>query len=430
MALFFQLNSEFLFIPTEGYNQIVLISMEKIRDLPQIVGRQIDWQHISDTFWSPSFWLVPNTTWTDFTADPRSVIQYTDHRDLLWTIPIAIVVLIIRYCVRKFVFTSFGKALGVKTVGRKQAAQNLSLDAAYKKCHRITRESMFGLLKQVDMTEREIQRWWRNRRAQDKPSTQDKFSESLWRFLHYLFSVVFGLYVLWDKPWLWDVKQCWYGYPAHQSLDHNIRWLYLFSITNNWAQFMSHFFDIKRKDFWIMFFHHVIALLLLTMSWICNFHRVGSLVIVTLDFAECFLEAAKMAKYTNHHKLCNGIFVLFIIAWFATRLGFYLHIIYSAIYDISSNFPTFPAYYALSGMLIMVLGINIIWTQMVLKIAYNSVKSGQVERDCRSSSSELQSDSDLEHMVCVPSYDIQHNYGLVNRKYLNWNFMEIKLLNW
>lgn len=406
-----QENSGFLVIPTEGYNLIVLISMEKIGDLPTIM----DWKHISDTFWTPSFWLVPNTTWTDFTPD-----QYTDHRDLLWPIPIAIAVLIIRYGVRKYIFSPFGRVLGVKSVSSKPATPNAVLDAAYKKCYRINRESMFGMLKQVDMTEREIERWWRNRRAQDKPSIQDKFSESLWRFLHYLFSVVFGLYVLWDKPWLWDVKQCWDGYPTHQSLSRNIRLYYLFSITINWTQFVSHFFDIKRKDFWIMFIHHVIALLLLIMSWICNFHRVGSLVIVTLDFAECFLEAAKMAKYTKHHKLCNGIFVLFIIAWFATRLGFYLHIVYSAVYDIANNFPTFPAYYVLSSMLIVVLGISIVWTQMVLKIAYNAVKSGQVERDCRSSSSE-QSDSELEHMIITPSYSIQHNYGHghINRKYLN-----------
>lgn len=70
----------------------------------------------------------------------------------------------------------------------------------------------------IDMTEREIERWWRNRRAQDKPPIQSKFGESLWRFLHYLVSVVFGLFVLRDKPWLWDVKQYWYGYPTHHSL--------------------------------------------------------------------------------------------------------------------------------------------------------------------------------------------------------------------
>lgn len=73
------------------------------------------------------------------------------------------------------------------------------------------------------MTERQIERWWRYRRAQDKPSTLVKFCENSWRFLYYTHSFVFGLFVLWDKPWFWDVKHCWYGYPHQVSfLQFNI----------------------------------------------------------------------------------------------------------------------------------------------------------------------------------------------------------------
>lgn len=71
------------------------------------------------------------------------------------------------------------------------------------------------LSKQTDMSEREIERWWRLRRAQDKPSTLVKFCENTWRCIYYLYSFIFGVIVLWDKPWFWDVKSCWYGYP-HQ----------------------------------------------------------------------------------------------------------------------------------------------------------------------------------------------------------------------
>lgn len=376
----------------------------------------MDWQEISKTFWSPSFWLVPNTTWADITY------EHTNHEDLLWPIPVAIAVLIIRSFILKYIFPWLGRALGVKSASCKEITPNAVLDAAYNKCHRINQQTMIGLLKQVDMNERGIERWWRKRRVQDKPSIQDKFGQSLWRFFQYVASVAFGLFVLWDKPWLWDVKQCWYGYPAHSSLSHEIKLFCLFSITVNWTQFVSHLLDTKRKDFWLLFIHHIIALVLLNMSWICNFHRAASLVVVTLDFAECFLEAAKMAKYTNHHRLCNGIFVIFLFAWFPTRFGFYLRIIYSAIFDIPNHFSTFPAYYALCSMLMMVLCISMVWNHMVMKIAYNSCKSGQVERDCRSSSSELQSDSDPEHMVSVavrPHYGQQRSYERANKNYMN-----------
>lgn len=77
---------------------------------------------------------------------------------------------------------------------------------------------VIGLTKQVDMTERQIERWWRYRRAQDKPSTLVKFCENSWRFLYYAHSFAFGLFVLWDKPWFWDIKHCWYGYPHQVSV--------------------------------------------------------------------------------------------------------------------------------------------------------------------------------------------------------------------
>lgn len=67
------------------------------------------------------------------------------------------------------------------------------------------------------MTERQIERWWRYRRAQDKPSTLVKFCENSWRCMYYTYSFTYGVTVLWDKPWFWDVKSCWHGYPHQVS---------------------------------------------------------------------------------------------------------------------------------------------------------------------------------------------------------------------
>lgn len=74
---------------------------------------------------------------------------------------------------------------------------------------------LYGLAKQVDMTERQVERWWRLRRSQDKPSTLVKFCENMWRFTFYLYNFSYGLFILWDKEWLWDIDYCYIGYP-HQ----------------------------------------------------------------------------------------------------------------------------------------------------------------------------------------------------------------------
>ncbi len=124
---------------------------------------------------------------------------------------------------------------------------------------------------------------------------------------------MYGVIVLWDKSWFWDVKSCWYGYPHQvmysqsvcsrqfltkkknlsnllQSVENDIWWYYMISMAFYWALTVTQFFDNKRKDFWQMFIHHMITLLLMALSWVCNLHRVGSLVLVVHDCADILLE--------------------------------------------------------------------------------------------------------------------------------------------
>ncbi|CAH2211352.1 jg8525, partial [Pararge aegeria aegeria] len=65
------------------------------------------------------------------------------------------------------------------------------------------------------MSERQVERWWRLRRSQDKPSKLTKFCENAWRCSFYFYNFSYGTFILWDKDWLWDIDQCYIGYP-HQ----------------------------------------------------------------------------------------------------------------------------------------------------------------------------------------------------------------------
>lgn len=64
-----------------------------------------------------------------------------------------------------------------------------------------------------------------------------------------------------------------------------------------------------------MFIHHMVTLLLMSLSWVCNLHRVGSLVLVVHDCADIFLEAAKLTKYAKYQKVCDAIFAIFTVVW-------------------------------------------------------------------------------------------------------------------
>lgn len=65
------------------------------------------------------------------------------------------------------------------------------------------------------MPDRDIERWWRRRKAQDKPTKLIKFCESCWRCVCYSFNFTFGMFALWDKPYLWNILDCAYDYPHH-----------------------------------------------------------------------------------------------------------------------------------------------------------------------------------------------------------------------
>jgi len=284
-------------------------------------------------------------------------------------------------------------SLGIKNYRSKKAPPNALLEKTYLVNRKMNHKQIQGLAKQLDWTERKVERWLRMRRSQDKPSTLVKFCENAWRCLYYCVSFTYGLIILWDKPWLWEINECWYTYP-HQSVTTGIWWYYMMSLMFYWSLFVSQFFDVRRKDFWQMFVHHIATIILMSFSWVTNLHRVGSLVLIVHDCADIFLEAAKMAKYSGYQKVCDVIFAIFTVLWIITRLGVYpFWIIYSTSIEAPKIVPMFPAYYIFNGLLILLLILHIFWTYLILKIAYNSLNAGQMEGDIRSSSSNYSEDS-------------------------------------
>lgn len=167
----------------------------------------------------------------------------------------------------------------------------------------------------------------------------------------------------------------------------------MISMAFYWSLTFSQFFDVKRKDFWQMFFHHMITLLLISLSWMCNLHRVGSLVLLVHDCADILLEAAKLTKYANYQKACDVIFAVFTFVWIFTRLGLFPRIIYSTSVEAKRVVPMFPAYYIFNTLLILLLILHCVWTYMILQIAIRAIRVGQMDGDVRSSSDEISDSS-------------------------------------
>ena len=100
----------------------------------------------------------------------------------------------------------------------------------------------------------------------------------------------------------------------------DIYWYYVIEIGFYLSLLVSQFTDVKRKDFWQMFLHHVITLSLLSYSFICNFTRIGTLIVFLHDCTDFLLEFAKMGTYANWGILCDVTFGLFTLIWLLTRI--------------------------------------------------------------------------------------------------------------
>ena len=78
------------------------------------------------------------------------------------------------------------------------------------------------------------------------------------------------------------------GYP-HFALTPLTKFYYLVQ-TSFWLhQVISLNIEKRRKDFFQMFTHHIITILLVVTSYATNFTRVGTAILVAMDFTDIIL---------------------------------------------------------------------------------------------------------------------------------------------
>lgn len=195
---------------------------------------------------------------------------------------------------------------------------------------------------------------------------------------------------------MWDTRQCWYNYPF-QALSPGQYNYYMAELAFYWSLMLSQFTDIKRKDFLIMLIHHLATITLITFSYANNMLRAGTLVMCVHDASDIFLEAAKLANYAKYQRLCDGLFVLFSIIFFITRLVIYpFWIIYTVLVESWEIIGPYQSWWLLNGLLLVLQVLHIIWFYLIARIAIKAIFKGKVSKDDRSdieSSSEEETDT-------------------------------------
>ena len=110
---------------------------------------------VSESFWSPAIWLPPNITWARFDSEPG----YAQFYDLAYPFPLAIVLIAVRFIVERAIFTPLGKSLKIKDTTYRNPEENSVLESAY-----VARQKNYqALSKEAGFTERQVERWFRQR---------------------------------------------------------------------------------------------------------------------------------------------------------------------------------------------------------------------------------------------------------------------------
>ncbi|KAJ3603255.1 hypothetical protein NHX12_030997, partial [Muraenolepis orangiensis] len=318
---------------------------------------------LSAWFWNERFWLPHNVTWADLLAadppggSPPGALGYPRAGHLLAALPLALGILVVRILFERYIASSCARSLHIQAEIHRRAQPNTVLEKVYTS---ITKNPdsrhLDGLSKQLDWQLRKVQRWFRHRRNQDKPTTHTKFCESMWRLTFYLCIFTYGVWFLWQCPWMWDTRHCWYNYP-YQVLTPGLYHYY---------------------DFLVMFVHHLATVSLISFSYANNMLRVGSLVMCVHDASDFLLEAAKLANYTKRQRLCDFLFILFSVAFFITRLlVFPLWILNTTLFESWAIIGPYPSWWLFNGLLLVLQALHVVWSYLIARIALKAMLRGK-----------------------------------------------------
>ncbi|XP_053478401.1 ceramide synthase 2 isoform X2 [Ictalurus furcatus] len=350
---------------------------------------------LSEWFWWDRLWLPVNVTWADLQDKEDQVYAHVSH--LYMVLPLAVLLLGLRVLYERLLAPPIAAALRVKDKVRLRASNNPTLEQYYKTHSKHPSQlDVRGLSKKLSWSEHQIVRWFRRRRNQDRPGVLKKFREASWRFAFYLCAFIGGLVALHDKPWFYDLREVWAGFPKQTLLDSQY-WYYMIEMGFYSSLLFSVVVDIKRKDFKEQLVHHWATLTLLSFSWCANYIRIGTLVLLVHDVADVLLELGKVFNYAGWTCACNTVFVLFTVVFMVTRLVIFpfwlIHCTW--VYPLE-QFQPFFGYYFFNGMLVVLLLLHVFWASLILRMVIK-LMFGEMKGDERSDEEEEESQDEAQN---------------------------------
>ncbi|KAM4573855.1 ceramide synthase 2 [Odontesthes bonariensis] len=361
-------------------------------------------QTVVEWLWWDRLWLPGNLSWSDL--EDKEDCVYAKASQLYGVLPCALCLLLVRYLFERCLATPLANAWGIEDSVHLTAEQNPVLEKYFcSQTRNPSQADLRSLCKKTGWPERKVDVWFRRRRNQERPGLRKRFCEASWRSVFYLFAFFGGILALYDKPWLYNLKEVWAKYPK-QSLLASQYWYYILEMGFYFSLLLSLTFDVKRKDFKEQVIHHIATLTLLSFSWISNYIRVGTLVMAVHDSSDSLLEGAKVFNYAKWHRTANVMFVVFVVLFMVTRLVIFpfwlIHCTW--VYPVEF-YPPFFGYYFFNIMLLVLQILHVYWAILISRMLFKLIFS-KLEGDDRSDEEEDDTDTTQEK-----SHKMDHRNG-------------------
>uniref|UniRef100_A0A8C0J9I0 Uncharacterized protein n=1 Tax=Chelonoidis abingdonii TaxID=106734 RepID=A0A8C0J9I0_CHEAB len=267
----------------------------------------------------------------------------------------------------RFIARPLGRKLGLRDKVRLNAPPNPVLETFYATHSKDPKEGeLISLSKQCDLPTRKVERWFRYRRNQDKPSLTTKFCEASWRFTFYFISFFTGLAVLYDPLPL-----------VLQPLLSSVFWYYMLELSFYSSLVCTLPFDVKRKDLSQQIVHHAATIFLICFSYCANYLRIGTLVMVIHDASDCILEPTKIFNYMKWRRICDGLFIIFSAVFLITRLLIFPYkVLYNTYYYSMELYQPFFGYYFMNALLMILQLLHVFWSCLIIHMVYRFILRG------------------------------------------------------
>ncbi|ODV95032.1 hypothetical protein PACTADRAFT_50856 [Pachysolen tannophilus NRRL Y-2460] len=218
-----------------------------------------------------------------------------------------------------------------------------------------------------------------------KESKVKRFMEQTYSMVYYGITGPVGLYIMYHTPlWFFETRPFYLNYP-HKTHEWLFKAYYLGQAAF-WAQqsvVLMLQLEAPRKDFKELVLHHIVTLLLISLSYRFHFTWMGLEIYITMDVSDFFLAMSKTLSYMDSI-LIGPFFFLFSGVWIYLRHYINLRILWSVLTEFSQvgdytlNFATEQYKCWISQIIVFTLIfalhlVNAYWLALIFRIAYRYV---------------------------------------------------------